>query len=311
MMLIVLFIVSPWKDMRENLRNFTNERSVESFYIAGFNVSNDKLCPFEGQGLTIFVMVNSNPKHFSQRIAIRNTWASFKYPEIKIGFMICMTYNDTINNLLEAENQVYNDIIRCNNEDTYETLTLKSLSMLEWIMTYCYNATFVLKVDDDMFVNLPKFLVKVYRNIKFTAFKIYGKVPYDEGFKVLRNFTHKSHVTKGEYFYKRYPPYARGPIYMIPVRLVKHLHKYGLKRQFFKLEDVFITGLVAKSLRIARANFEGLCTSSYTRVKYCLLNNTLALHVKNWTKMYSVWYALKNYNASICQDPKTRKNLII
>ena len=38
--------------------------------------------------------------------------------------------------------------------DNYFNLTLKTISMMKWISDYCYKVKYVLKVDDDMFVNM-------------------------------------------------------------------------------------------------------------------------------------------------------------
>lgn len=50
--------------------------------------------------------------------------------------------------------------------DTYHNLTYKGIAALRWIDTYCSHATFVLKTDDDIFVNmfsLVRFLKKIAR----------------------------------------------------------------------------------------------------------------------------------------------------
>jgi hypothetical protein len=61
------------------------------------------------------------------------------------------------------EADTFNDIIIENFVDTYHNLTLKSIAMLKWITLTCYrdNNTsslpqHVLKVDDDIFVNVEK-----------------------------------------------------------------------------------------------------------------------------------------------------------
>jgi len=38
--------------------------------------------------------------------------------------------------------------------DTYRNLTYKGVAALRWVDTYCSQATFVLKTDDDIFVNM-------------------------------------------------------------------------------------------------------------------------------------------------------------
>jgi len=39
--------------------------------------------------------------------------------------------------------------------DSYNNLTLKTISMLEWSMEHCPKAQYVLKTDDDMYIHFP------------------------------------------------------------------------------------------------------------------------------------------------------------
>lgn len=51
-----------------------------------------------------------------------------------------------------------NDIIVEKFYDTYNNLTLKSVMLLKWVINNCVNLTYLMKVDDDMFVNIPALL---------------------------------------------------------------------------------------------------------------------------------------------------------
>ena len=53
------------------------------------------------------------------------------------------------------------DILQWDFMDTYNNLTIKSILALKWASTFCSNAKFVIKMDDDVFlnsVNLANFL---------------------------------------------------------------------------------------------------------------------------------------------------------
>ncbi len=43
-------------------------------------------------------------------------------------------------------------------QDTYHNLTLKTVMGLKWASIFCPQAKFVLKTDDDIYVNLPLLL---------------------------------------------------------------------------------------------------------------------------------------------------------
>ena len=40
--------------------------------------------------------------------------------------------------------------------DSYNNLTLKTISMLEWAERHCSRVPFVLKTDDDMYIHMPQ-----------------------------------------------------------------------------------------------------------------------------------------------------------
>ena len=59
--------------------------------------------------------------------------------------------------------QVYGDIIQENFVDTYANLSVKSLMMLKWYSQSCSDkALYLMKTDDDMYVNL----VNLYKLVK-------------------------------------------------------------------------------------------------------------------------------------------------
>ena len=110
----------------------------------------------------------------AQRDAIRDTWGSYgknggrpsvnstsskdKTGEIILIFFIgssTMVSAKAEQNSLEKEAKIYGDIYQADFIDTYENLTLKSISMLHFVSVHCPNARYVAKIDDDMYVNIP------------------------------------------------------------------------------------------------------------------------------------------------------------
>ena len=59
---------------------------------------------------------------------------------------------------LEAESDRTGDLAITDNVDTYQNLTLKTLAGLAWATDKCPGAKFVLKADDDVFVQVPRLL---------------------------------------------------------------------------------------------------------------------------------------------------------
>ena len=56
---------------------------------------------------------------------------------------------------VEEESQRYGDIIVEDFMDTYNNLRLKTIFILKWVHLNCPKLKFIMKVDDDVFVNVP------------------------------------------------------------------------------------------------------------------------------------------------------------
>lgn len=102
-------------------------------------------------------MVISAPTNRDRRIAIRQTWGQYASgSNFSMAFLIGTTKNQSTEISLEAESDQYGDIIRAHFLEDYYNLTLKTISMLEWVDTYCSRVPFILHVDDDVFINVKR-----------------------------------------------------------------------------------------------------------------------------------------------------------
>ncbi|NXR77274.1 B3GT4 galactosyltransferase, partial [Pycnonotus jocosus] len=54
-----------------------------------------------------------------------------------------------------AESRQHGDILQGHFGDSYANLTVKTLLLLRWARACCEAAPFLLKADDDVFVNVP------------------------------------------------------------------------------------------------------------------------------------------------------------
>lgn len=63
-----------------------------------------------------------------------------------------------LKSLIVDENDEYGDIIQETFHDTYNNLTIKSVMMLKWVTNYCPRASYLMKTDDDMYINIKNLL---------------------------------------------------------------------------------------------------------------------------------------------------------
>ncbi|KAK3879709.1 hypothetical protein Pcinc_015743 [Petrolisthes cinctipes] len=157
-----------------------------------------------------------------------------------------------INSRVRWESEQHRDIIQLDFEDTYYNLTLKTLCGLHWVRNYCRSATWVLKSDADVVVNifeLTKFLHHYDLDHNNTRTKLLCRVAPSNVVCRGCRFV-KWRVSHQEYPRKRYPPYCYGPGYIIPRNLVDPLYEAAITNltHLFKLEDIYFTGMIPQSL---------------------------------------------------------------
>ena len=193
----------------------------------------------------LLILVFSAPANFDKRTIIRKTWATD--PSLKIRwrsvFPLGQAAGDNIlNKKLEAEGMMYGDLIRGSYNEHYKNLTFKTQMGLEWAAKYCADFQFLLKADDDVFIN-PYALIDHLRIPDTPKTNLYtGSCRFGSG--VFR--AGKNGVTWKEYNKTTYPPFCSGPAYVLSSDVVYKLVEMFDVKKPFKNEDVYIGMLVEK-----------------------------------------------------------------
>jgi Galactosyltransferase len=112
------------------------------------HIDSPLICPDKGEAVKLLIIIASAPVHREARLAIRQTWGHFgSRRDIAIAFLVGAA-GQSVDDAIVAENYMYNDLIRGRFVDSYNNLTLKTISMLEWTFVNCPKASFILKTDD-------------------------------------------------------------------------------------------------------------------------------------------------------------------
>ncbi len=137
------------------------------------------------------------------------------------------------------------------------------MAILHWTETYCSNALFTMKTDDDVFPNVfllanaLNYLI-ANRTIQSLAM-IYGtkiwhapvlRRPKDSKSEDARYVT-----TDDEYPCRYYPDYMSGFGYLVTRDArTKLLYAFFRVKKLFHLSDVYVTGILAEYMNIPREN---------------------------------------------------------
>lgn len=262
---------------------------AEIIYEAGHIDVNSQICPDLGKNLKLLIIVTSAPSHDSARLAVRETWGHFAIrKDVAIAFMLGTTSNESFVKKIEKEQEIYGDIIKGKFIDTYDNLTLKTISMLEWVDSYCPKASFILKTDDDMFINVSRLLAFIAKH-KPEQRAIYGRLA--KKWKPIRNKKSKYYISPQQYKPAVFPDFTTGPAYLFPAQLAKELYLTALNHTYVKLEDVFVTGIVANNLKIKRIHAPEFVNK---RVSFtpCNVQKEISIHMVKSVEQYDLWKKL-------------------
>lgn len=105
----------------------------------------------------LLIYIHSAPAHHKRRTAIRTTWGSvlnFSPDSVKLVFLLGKPQDAYVQSALEMESNRYGDIVQQDFVDSYRNLTYKAAMGLKWASVFCPHAKYVLKSDDDIFVNV-------------------------------------------------------------------------------------------------------------------------------------------------------------
>ncbi|XP_059163664.1 beta-1,3-galactosyltransferase 1-like [Physella acuta] len=207
------------------------------------------------QEIYLIICVLTRGDNFEGRQTIRETWGSnaneSSFTSILI-FFIGIPDNSAPNasltqKLILEESIMYGDVLQEDFVDCYNNLSLKSVSIFKYISLHCPKAKYILKADDDMYINVP-FLVNTLRRFQITKPNLKAFVMGSKQIKAkpMRSTDSKWYISISEYPNDTYPDYVIGAAYVASAQASWLLYQASLRLPLFLWEDVYITGMCSK-----------------------------------------------------------------
>ncbi|XP_076210332.1 beta-1,3-galactosyltransferase 5 [Aptenodytes patagonicus] len=245
----------------------------------------------------LVLLVTSSYHDIDARMAIRQTWGKERTvagKRLVTYFLLGNTVNLSQQAGITAESQKYKDIIQKDFIDTYYNLTLKTMMGIEWIHKFCYQSSFVMKTDTDVFVNvfyLTELLLRKKRTTRvFTGFLKLNEYP-------IRRRGSKWYVSEEEYPGKTYPPFCSGTGYVFSTDVASQIYNVSDNVLFIKLEDVFI-GLCLAKLNIQLVELHSEQTFFPERIRFSVsrFKKIVMCHKIKPSEQLSYWNQLVTEN---------------
>ena len=203
----------------------------------------------------LIICISSDPQNGSTRKVIRETWGSIKEyngAKIRLVFLLGVRKRTTpaltksLQKAIDYENEKYQDIVQADFVDSYKNLTIKNVLGLHWVHKFCNKSHFIVKTDDDVFINvfkLVRFLQMLQSSSSLLTNFLYCKV--NRRIQARRSNDSKWYLSPEEYDYDLFPPYCNGVGYILSGDVAAQLYSVTKHVPFLSIEDVYI-GFCAK-----------------------------------------------------------------
>ncbi|KAI9563410.1 hypothetical protein GHT06_010873 [Daphnia sinensis] len=195
----------------------------------------------------VFIAVNSAPDNFHKREVIRQTWVTRLKAEREQGllnlagfaFVVGLTENNETQIKIEKESETFGDIIQIDMFDAYRNLSVKVAGLFNWLYRNCSQMDFLLKVDDDVYVNVRNvahFVTQFQNQSNYTIFGISPGIFYPQR-------AGKWALTYEEWPWSQYPDYFLGPAVLLPAHTILPLLAAFQVTPMSPFDDLYYTGM--------------------------------------------------------------------
>jgi beta-1,3-galactosyltransferase 1 len=157
-----------------------------------------------------------------------------------------MPKDPNIQNQIKDEFERYADLLQGDFIDDYHNLTLKGVMAYKWLTEHCRNAELVLKVDDDISVDMFKMFNVYFPKYRLESMTIICNYIFKNTMEILRKNDSKWYVSNDHFrgFYTYPTEYCSGFLVLFTNDLIPALYQSSKVTPFFWVDDVYLYGLV-------------------------------------------------------------------
>ncbi|XP_068130458.1 beta-1,3-galactosyltransferase 2-like isoform X2 [Hyperolius riggenbachi] len=240
----------------------------------------------------LILLVIGKVHDFETRHAIRATWGNESNYDVDVLRIFLLGFSSFASRrtqmMLEEESEAFRDIVQQDFMDTYYNLTLKTLLGMEWVTKFCPNASYVIKIDNDLFLNVD-YLV---HNLLFPELPV--RENYFTGYimantKPLRSKAYKWYVPVEVYPNDTYPPYCVGPAYVFSADMARKIYDVSQRIRVIPMEDSFM-GICLYELHITITPPPwGLFNGNYMEYNRCQFHKLITVHHYTSDQLLKIW----------------------
>ncbi|XP_033758614.1 beta-1,3-galactosyltransferase 1-like [Pecten maximus] len=214
-------------------------------------LDNDEICQRNNNSpdIDVVVLIFTIHKNRQQRDTIRQTWLTYAKnnsidSNVRYAFLLGAPSSPAMDKAVKEEFDIYQDILQEDFKDAYSNLTYKTMMAFKWASTKCKDAKFVMKTDDDMYVNIPNILTTLKTNKDKLQTRVGGAC--HQTAKPIRDHRSKWYASKKSFPGSHYPGFCSGTGYVTSMNVATKVFEVSKKVPFFHLEDVYVALCIKK-----------------------------------------------------------------
>ncbi|XP_076463618.1 acetylgalactosaminyl-O-glycosyl-glycoprotein beta-1,3-N-acetylglucosaminyltransferase-like [Babylonia areolata] len=197
----------------------------------------------------VLFVVHTVPDHFHRRLLMRSTIAGeshFRPFKIRMVFVLGWVGNGTLQEALEMEHDVYGDMVQGHFPDTDAHLSHKGVLGLRWVWHYCPHARHVVKLDDTVFFDTYKVLLRHRIIFEGRSRTMFCHVLPKDSMRIYRQHDHPWAVEEDQFQgFTAFPySYCSGLVVVVTPDLIPALYRAAFFTPVFWIEDVYLFGML-------------------------------------------------------------------
>ncbi|XP_044130010.1 beta-1,3-galactosyltransferase 9 [Bufo gargarizans] len=273
-------------DLRERAQTLNLSLQRENIS-RSYVISGSERCA--ARNLFLLLVVFSAPENRIRRERIRQTWANtttLRGLRVIRVFMLGRPQVEAAQDNLLHEAQLHQDLVQGRFPDPSPE-ALKAAMMLEWIVSFCPSARFILKADDQVFVNVES-LSRHLLTLEARAADIYtGRVVHQA--RPDRDPHSQSFVPVTSYSDSLYPDYCSASAMVVSQQVARKMYLVSDRVSLAVPAEVFI-GLCAHQagvLPVHSSRFSGAKQVRYNRCCYRVIFSSAAVGDDDMSKVWT------------------------
>ena len=260
-----------------------------------YKIKNEDICKLHtyATDITLLILILTSHRNKLQRNAFEETWLTISKNNtgrVRYAFLLGEVPDTKLRDSIAKENDQFRDFIQEDFIDSYDNLTYKTIMGFKWAATKCAAAKFVMKTDDDMFVNVPNVLNLALNNSVLLQTNIVGKCFQMK--KPNRDRKSKWFASNSSYPQNYYSGFCTGTGYLTSMHVVNRIYKISPYVPFFHLEDVYV-GLCIKRLGYSVEDMP-VFNSQFLWTRICIYRGHIRLatvHSVTTVALRQIWNA--------------------